>query len=119
MRGALEIEADQMLALMPWVRGFPKHVRATFLSQFFENVRKEPKRASRFGVMQAITAVARDTADPEVRWRLEEFGGGVPVMRQPDPDPRPLAVTRRRARTSTEPSRAYNEMALSGGLLVE
>src|SRR5260370_13501237 len=32
---------------------------------------------SRFGLMNSVTSVARDTADPEVRWRLEEMGGGI------------------------------------------
>jgi hypothetical protein len=27
--------------------------------------------------MNAVTSVARDTADPEVRWPLEEMGGGI------------------------------------------
>lgn len=38
---------------------------------------------SRFGLMNAVTSVARDTRDPEMRWRLEEFGGGIPVLRVP------------------------------------
>ena len=33
-----------------------------------------------FGLMNAVTAVARDQRDPEVRWRLEELGGGVPAL---------------------------------------
>jgi hypothetical protein len=34
---------------------------------------------SRFGLMNAVTSVARDTHDPELRWRLEELGGGIPA----------------------------------------
>ena len=41
---------------------------------------------SRFGLMNAVTSVARDTRDPELRWRLEELGGGIPVT---DLDARP------------------------------
>ena len=33
-----------------------------------------------FGLMNAVTSVARDQDDPEVRWQLEELGGGVPAM---------------------------------------
>jgi hypothetical protein len=33
---------------------------------------------SRFALMNVVTAVARDAADPEVRWRLEELGGAIP-----------------------------------------
>jgi hypothetical protein len=34
---------------------------------------------SGFGLMNAITSVARDTQDPELRWNLEELGGGIPL----------------------------------------
>jgi hypothetical protein len=40
------------------------------LSQY----RKEGDR-SRFGLAQAITAVARDIQDPELKWDLEKLGG--------------------------------------------
>jgi hypothetical protein len=40
-----------------------------------------------YGLMNAVTAVARETPDPELKWRLEEFGGGVP---SDDPDPMPV-----------------------------
>jgi hypothetical protein len=32
---------------------------------------------SRFGLAQAITAVARDVQDPELKWDLEKLGGAV------------------------------------------
>ena len=38
---------------------------------------------SAFGLMNAVTSVARDQDDPEVRWQLEELGGGVPAMKFP------------------------------------
>lgn len=38
---------------------------------------------SLFGMMNAITSLARDTRDPETRWRLEELGGGVPALIRP------------------------------------
>ena len=41
---------------------------------------------SRYGLMNAVTAVARDTRDPEIRWGLEEFGGGLAVGCRPGPD---------------------------------
>ena len=30
--------------------------------------------------MNAITAVARQTAAPETKWQLEEFGGSMPAL---------------------------------------
>ncbi len=38
---------------------------------------------SAFGLMNAVTSVARDQDDPQVRWHLEELGGGVPAMNFP------------------------------------
>lgn len=32
---------------------------------------------SQFGLMNAVTSVARDTRDPEQKWRLEELGGAI------------------------------------------
>jgi hypothetical protein len=46
----------------------------------------EGRDTSRFGLMNAITSVARDTRDPEVRWRLEEMGGGIPAALSPTSD---------------------------------
>jgi hypothetical protein len=43
---------------------------------------------SHFGLMNALTAVGRETKDPELRWRLEELGGAVAMKRMPTP-PRP------------------------------
>jgi hypothetical protein len=39
--------------------------------------------------MNAVTAVARDTRDPGLRWHLEELGGGVPAAVTPDPELEP------------------------------
>ena len=35
---------------------------------------------SAFGVMNAVTSLARDTRDPEARWSLEQLGGSVPAL---------------------------------------
>ena len=34
---------------------------------------------SQFGLANVITAVARDVQDPELKWDLEELGGGIAV----------------------------------------
>jgi hypothetical protein len=36
-----------------------------------------------YGLMNAVTATARETRDPEDRWRLEELGGGIPALISP------------------------------------
>jgi hypothetical protein len=45
---------------------------------------------SRFGLANAVTAVARDVQEPLLKWDLEEFGGGIAVgkiSRQPGSGP--------------------------------
>ena len=37
--------------------------------------------------MNAVTSLVRDTRDPEVRWRLEELGGGIPALVAPTRKP--------------------------------
>jgi len=34
---------------------------------------------SAFGLMNAVTSVARDTEDPAIRWSLETIGGSMPA----------------------------------------
>jgi hypothetical protein len=82
MRSAVGAPIDMILTLLPSLARFQaarqKPIMQAILEQFF----REDDR-SRFGMMNAVTALARDTRDPELRWRLEEFGGGIPVLRGP------------------------------------
>jgi hypothetical protein len=50
---------------------------------------------SMFGLINAVTSVARDERDPELRWRLEELGGGVAATRLPRVKPGGAAAKRR------------------------
>jgi hypothetical protein len=84
MRSALEQEADLGLSLLPALWRLPEGLRAEMLSMVLRQFAREGGR-SRFHLMQAVTAVARDQKDPGVRWKLEECGGAVPVQR---PKPR-------------------------------
>ncbi len=38
---------------------------------------------TRFGLMNAVTSLARDTRDPELAWRLEDLGGRVAMAPRP------------------------------------
>jgi hypothetical protein len=82
MRSAAELEADHALMVMPFLaqlargggrraRMFARHILGRF---------DGGDDRSAFGLMNAVTSVARDTRDPEARWRLEELGGGVPAL---------------------------------------
>jgi hypothetical protein len=76
MRTACETEADLVLTLLPLVS---RHFgNAELVSQIMDRFFRE-RDHSRFGLANAVTALARDTRDPELRWDLEEFGGGIAV----------------------------------------
>jgi hypothetical protein len=81
MRSARESsEVDVALSMMPLFARLAqgagsKAVISFIIDRFFADRDK-----SRFGLMNAVTSVARDTRDPEVRWRLEEFGGGIAAV---------------------------------------
>lgn len=49
-------------------------------AEIFERFQRDndPDRTA-FGLLNAITATGRDARDPDVRWRLEEFGGQFPA----------------------------------------
>jgi hypothetical protein len=83
MRAAVGANIDAVLNLMPFLSrlGAPhrNQVLAEIISRYFRDGDQ-----SRFGLMNAVTSLARDTRDPELRWRLEEFGGGIPALRVPD-----------------------------------
>jgi hypothetical protein len=88
MRTAAQREADVMLQLMPVLPHVPPGIRARVLRTIVRRFEADRDR-SVFGLVNAVTSVARDTADPELRWRLEELGGGM-LARLPE-QPRPAA----------------------------
>lgn len=82
MRSAAGAEIDLVLNLLPFLSRLAGPGREDILGDVLERFFRDGDR-SRFGLMNAVTSLARDTRDPELRWRLEEFGGGVPVLRAP------------------------------------
>jgi len=78
MRTAQEAQADMTISLMATLRRMPGDLATRFLGQIAGRFIKDGDR-SRFGLVNAVTSVARDTADPNHRWRLEEFGGSLLV----------------------------------------
>jgi len=79
IRSAAEIQADFALNMMPLLSLLSSssagaRMISRIMDQFFQE--EDP---SGFGLMNAVTAVARDTPDPELRWQLEEYGGGIPA----------------------------------------
>ncbi|MBI2302254.1 MAG: hypothetical protein HYU66_25405 [Armatimonadetes bacterium] len=79
MRKACEVQVDFALNMMPLLSGLPTVAAdAGLLSRILDLFFREGDR-SQFGLANAITAVARDTRDPDLRWDLEELGGGIAV----------------------------------------
>lgn len=76
-RSVREKKSEAILsALMPALfrRSAPHH--GDLMTGVLSRYGKEGDR-SRFGLAQAITAVARDVQDPELKWDLEKLGGAV------------------------------------------
>jgi hypothetical protein len=77
MRSSVHSPVDLALTLMPMLSrrpsGFAPEIVRQIIDLFFKG-----ERQSRFDLMNSLTAVARDTRDPETRWQLETIGGAVP-----------------------------------------
>ncbi|MBI3862263.1 MAG: hypothetical protein HY290_10245 [Planctomycetia bacterium] len=81
-RSAATIQADLALSILSHLSHFPADRLSDFLAMIFERF-TNGRDNSRYGLMNAVTSVARDTRDPELRWRLEELGGGIPAAIAP------------------------------------
>jgi len=82
MRSASEVEADFMLQLLPALEHMPAHMLAHVVPEVFGRFVAGGDRSA-FGLLNAVTSIARDVRDPETRWRLEELGGTVPARLGP------------------------------------
>ena len=82
LRSAAEVRADVALQLLPSIANLPQQLAATVLPLIFQRFAADADRSA-FGLLNAVTSVARDTRDPEMRWRLEELGATIPTRLQP------------------------------------
>jgi len=83
MRAARTLDGtDAMLNMMPMLAQLAPRVRTQVMQSVLGQFASAGD-SSRFGLMNAVTATARDTRDPELRWHLEELGGGIPALRKP------------------------------------
>jgi hypothetical protein len=78
MRSAAEIEADIAIQFLPHLTSMPAEMAARVAPMVFQRFASS-RDMTLFGLMNAVTSVARDTRDPEARWRLEELGGSMPA----------------------------------------
>jgi hypothetical protein len=79
IRSAAETQADHILTLMPYLARLSPEMVTAILADIESRFRADGDRTL-FGLMNAVTSQARDTRDPERRWRLEELGGMVPAL---------------------------------------
>jgi hypothetical protein len=87
MRSAVDIDADQVLNVLPRLLQMAEKLGPEVGSQIMERYLSGEGDRSAFGLMNAVTSLARDTEDAELRWGLEELGGGVPALLKPRPLP--------------------------------
>src|SRR5262249_5901033 len=83
IRAAVGSEIDAVLTMLPFLARLNRPGQSPVMQEIMGRFLRESDR-SRFGLMNAVTSVARDTRDPELRWRLEEFGGGIAALWVPD-----------------------------------
>ena len=79
MRSATEVEADMALNLLPLLARMRGGMAQRWLSQILQRFSADDDR-SVFGLMNAVTSVARDVRDQNARWHLEELGGSIPAL---------------------------------------
>jgi hypothetical protein len=90
---AAETEVNVALTLMPLFSRFPTGAHPHLLSQILQQL-FPGDRHTRYDLMNAVTATARDTRDPQTKWDLEELGGQIAVGKNPTPGRRPSASVR-------------------------
>jgi hypothetical protein len=96
IRSAQDQKADIVLNLMPLLSRFPHLMGQAAFQDIVDRFFAE-KDDSRFGLMNAVTSVARDTRDPETRWKLEELGGSIAIAAgESRPRPRLSSGARRK-----------------------
>jgi len=91
LRSATDSGIDFALTMMTWLSRLQGtaaggDIFTAVMDRFFTG--GDP---SRIGLVNAVTSVARDTRDPELRWQLEAVGGGIPVAAQ-GAEPQPELV---------------------------
>lgn len=84
MRTATATEASVALNLMPLLESLPPAMAQRWLPSILRQFSRG-RDESVFGMMNAVTAVARDVRDEETRWRLEALGGSIPARLMPKP----------------------------------
>ena len=73
------VMAEAMIQMLPVLERVPADYREHIIAMLGREF-AAANDGTYYGVMNAITAVARDTIDPQTKWQLEEFGGSIPAL---------------------------------------
>jgi hypothetical protein len=92
MRSAKHSSIDMAINLAPFFSTHRQSIPAGILAMILQRFDRDKDRSA-YGLMNAVTSVARDTTDPETKWRLESLGGSIPALKRRPRSPTP---TRRR-----------------------
>jgi hypothetical protein len=76
MRQAASVQADLAIAMMTMMSRWPARMVLTWMERFTAEFEAAQDRTG-YGVMNAVTAAARKTTDPDMRWNIEELGGEI------------------------------------------
>lgn len=86
LQSAAQTRADLAIHLIPLLSRLSQGLSPEIASRIVAHFTSEGDD-SVFGLVNAVTRVARDERDPKVRWGLEELGGGIPSLLRPAPRP--------------------------------
>jgi len=76
MRSAMHTPVNLGIQFLEAMNQVSPAVGRSLMNHVFDELQREEEHTL-FAYMNAITATARDTADPEMRWYLEELGAAV------------------------------------------
>src|SRR5262249_35482504 len=79
MHLAATTDGQMAIHLLLQSKYFAAHARIASYMDIVDRYRAGGDRSA-FGVMNAVTSLARETRDPEARWSLEQLGGSVPAL---------------------------------------
>ena len=79
IRRSLHTPADRSIMMMPALSAMAKNGNHRIVAEIIDMFLEDQQRTG-FALMNAVTAAARDVEDPELRWDLEECGGGIPAL---------------------------------------
>ncbi len=84
MKQARGLFPDPRTSLMPHLSKLPADQASEIVEQTHRRFAEDADE-SRYGLINAVTSLARDTRNPELRWALETIGGALIVTTTPTP----------------------------------